>query len=299
MNNPEKNFGANVWLDDVMVPTADAKVNVMTHALHYGSSAFEGIRIYNYVPFKLEEHLQRFLDSASAIGMKVAYTIDQLKEACHKVIKANDVKNGYMRPLVWRGQGSTMVINGASCPIHVLIAAWGSFEDKRSTLRESGLNLLVSAWKKGTAETVPHKAKVSATYMMATMIKGEAESKGFDDAVILDIYDNITESSTSNLFFVKGEKLVTPIPDCFLDGLTRQAIIKEVAPRLGLRVEERHVKLDEIKEFDGAFVTGTATEITPVSAITHGDKTQRYALPNQIIDSLMQNFHNLATGNNA
>lgn len=293
MSSITQNFGANVWMDGTIMPTAEAKISVMTHALHYGSSAYEGIRIYNYIPFKLEEHLQRFIHSANTLGMKIPYTITEIREACLRVTKDNDVKNGYMRPLVWRGQGDTMVISGASCPIHTLISAWSSFEAKRSDLRAKGLNLHISSWRKGTAQTSPCTAKVASIYTMSTMIKNEAEANGFDDAIILDLYDNITESSTSNLFFIKGEKLITPIPDCFLDGITRQTIIKEVAPKLGLRVEERHIKLEEIKEFDGAFSTGTAAELTPISSITHDNKIQNYTLPNSTIDNLVQVFHKI------
>jgi branched-chain amino acid aminotransferase len=283
-------FGSHVWLDGNLIPSEEANINVMTHALHYSSSAFEGIRIYNYKPFKLEAHLNRLFYSAKVLGLDLKYNMDQLIKAASELVVANEVKNGYMRPLVWRGQGKTMVINGKTCPIHVLFSAWGSFEEKPKKHKPAGLQLQIARWRKGNAQTFPHSAKLAANYTIATIAKNEAESNGYDDSIFLDLNDNITECTTSNLFFIKGQELITPVADCFLDGITRQTVLNELAYILKLKTIQRHVNVGEVFNFDGAFTTGTASELTPVASITYNGQKASYDLPNPQIASLLKEY---------
>lgn len=291
----KQNFGDNVWLDGQIVPTDEAQISVMSHALHYGSSAYEGIRIYGYKPFKLDEHLERLFYSAKVIGLEIKTSPSDVKKACLELIKINNVENGYMRPLVWRGKGENMVIGGSSCPIHLLISAWSSFEDKRKEFRKNGLRLCISSWRKPPKESSPCAAKVASIYTISTMVKNEAESMGFDDAIMLDMHGNLTEISTSNIFFIKNRELITPLADCFLNGITRQTIIKEVAPNLGAYTREMLMHLKDIENFDSAFVSGTAAEIVPISSIHYEGKVKEFNIDHDLLKELMVSFHKLAS----
>lgn len=291
----KRNFGDNVWLDGNVIPTDEAEVSVMSHALHYGSSAYEGIRIYGYKPFKLDEHLERLFYSAKVIGLQINASFSEVKKACVELIQINNVEDGYMRPLVWRGKGENMVIGGSTCPVHLLISVWSSFEDKRKESRKNGLRLCISSWVKPPKESSPCAAKVASIYTISTMVKNEAESNGFDDAIMLDVNGNLTEISTSNIFFIKGDSLITPVPDCFLNGITRQTIITEVAPKLGAHTGERHVSLDDLESFDSAFISGTAAEIVPISSIHYSGKTKEFNIDHPLLRDLMISFHELAS----
>ena len=192
-----------IWFNNEVIDWQDAKVHLLTHALHYGSSIFEGVRVYDGKPFKLHEHMVRLKHSAEVIGLNIEYSIEELKKTALEQIQINNIKNGYMRPIAWRGP-EEMIIGGQNCRTNVAIAVWSSFEEKRNKLREDGIRLNVSKWIKPQQGSSPFTAKAACIYTISTMVKNEAVAAGYDDAIMLDENKNVTESSTSNIFFVKG-----------------------------------------------------------------------------------------------
>lgn len=254
-----------IWLDGKIIPWKEAKVHLVTHALHYGSSVFEGVRVYNGKPFKLLEHLDRFQHSTKTIGLEMPYTSQELMAHTVEQIKLNSILNGYIRPLSWRGT-ETLLISGGSPIAHVAILAWELFDAERNAVKERGAKLTVSKWRKPPANSSPYNTKAACIYTMATIIKNESLKADFDDAIMLDQAGNITEATTSNIFLIIKNELHTPIPDCFLDGITRQTVI-ELAKAKNIKVYERHIKLEELRNAEAAFLTGTASEIVPIQSV--------------------------------
>lgn len=253
------------WVNGEITDWQDAKIHILNHGLHYGSSVYEGIRVYNHIPFKVHEHMQRLLDSANEIGFSLPYSVAQLTDACLEQISLNNIANGYVRPIAWRGS-ETMLIGGKDCSINTAVFVWSSFESARNTLRETGIRLTISKWRKPRPDASPFRAKAASIYTLATMIKNEAENRGFDDALVLDDAGNITEATTSNFFTIKNSKLYTPTPDCFINGITRQTII-EVARDLNIEVIEGKITPEFVQSADSCFLTGTAIEIMPIKQI--------------------------------
>jgi len=255
-----------IWYNGEAVNWADVKIHVLSHGLHYASCVFEGERVYEGEIFKLEEHTERLFHSASRMGFKIPYDQKFLNKVCKDVVAIQKVKNGYVRPVAWRGS-EMMAISAQKTKIHVAIAAWewGSYFDPNLKLK--GIKLDISKWKRPAPDTIPWDTKASGLYMICTLSKHEAEKKGFTDSLMLDYEGNIAEATGANIFFKnkKGE-LHTPVPDSFLDGITRRCII-EIAKSKGIKVIERKIKPDEMKDFIGCFLTGTAAEVTPVSQI--------------------------------
>ena len=238
----------------------------LNHGLHYASCVFEGERVYDGEIFKLEEHTERLFHSASRLGFKIPYSQENLNKACIDIVKTQKVKNGYVRPVVWRGS-EMMAIAAQKTKIHVAIATWewGSYFDPNLKLK--GIKLNISKWRRPAPNTIPWDTKASGLYMICTLSKHEAEKEGFTDSLMLDYQDNIAEATGANIFFKNGEgELHTPIPDSFLDGITRRSIIK-LAKSKNIKVFERKIKPEELKSFIGCFLTGTAAEVTPVSQI--------------------------------
>jgi branched-chain amino acid aminotransferase len=260
----DKRIG-KIWLNGEYVEWQDAKTHILCHGLNYGSSAFEGIKVYNGKPFKLKEHFERFHISAKTLHMNLDFTVQELSKVAKEIVEYNEIESGYIRPLVWRG-AENMIIDGRGCRTNVAVTAWKAFITNREEMRSVGIKLCLSSWRKPPAAASPYFTKASCIYTLATIIKNDAINMGFDDAVILDGAGHITESSTSNIFFVFGEELHTPIPDCFLDGITRQTVI-ELARINGIKVVERKITLEELKAADAAFLTGTATEVMPINCI--------------------------------
>jgi branched-chain amino acid aminotransferase len=276
-----------IWVNGQSIDWQDAKIHVLTHGLHYGSSVFEGIRVYNGKPFKLKEHLERLHHSAKCLGFEVPFSIEQLCQATIKQIDLNNIKNGYVRPVAWRGT-ETMLIGGGSKIANVAIAAWSTFEDKRKDLRTNGTRMCISKWRKPNPDASPYSSKAASIYTLCTIAKNDATTQGFDDAIMLDSEDNVTEGTTSNIFFIKDEKLFTPIPDRFLNGITRQTVIK-LANDLGYEVSEIKISLDSIKNYDSAFLTGTAIEIMQIKEI---DKKE-FTINHPVYKRLCDEFTNL------
>jgi len=255
-----------IWFNGEKVEWTNAKVHVLNHGLHYASCVFEGERVYDGEIFKLEEHTERLFYSASRMEIKIPYSQKEINQACKEMVLVQKVKNGYVRPLVWRGS-EMMAISAQKSTIHVVIATWewGSYFDPELKLK--GIKLNISSWRRPNPNSVPWDTKASGLYMICTLSKHEAESKGFTDSLMLDHNDDVAETTGANIFF-KNEKneIHTPLPDSFLDGITRRCVI-DIAKSKGIKVIERKIKPEEISNFSGCFLTGTAAEITPVSQI--------------------------------
>ena len=255
-----------IWFNGQLVNWHDVKIHVLSHGLHYASCVFEGERVYDGEIFKLEEHTDRLFHSASRLGFKIPYSQEILNKSSKDIVAIQKVKNGYVRPVVWRGS-EMMAISAQKTKIHVAIATWewGSYFDPNLKLK--GIKLDISKWKRPAPDTIPWDTKASGLYMICTLSKHEAERKGFTDSLMLDYQDNVAEATGANIFFKnKNNELHTPIPDSFLDGITRREVIK-IAKSKGIKIIERKIKPEEMKNFVGCFLTGTAAEITPVSQI--------------------------------
>ena len=253
-----------IWFDGKFVEWKDANIHILSHGLHYASSVFEGERSYSGKIFKVREHTERLFDSAKALDLKIPYSVDEIIEASCKALELNNLTNAYLRPIVWRGE--EMGVSAPNAKVHCAIAVWEwpTYFTPEEILK--GIKVTLSEWKRPSPETIPCKAKASGLYMICSLAKQKAESKGFSDALMLDYRDQIAETTGANIFFIKGNEIHTPIPDCFLDGITRRTVIG-IAKDIGMDVIERVLVLDDIKDFEQCFITGTAAEVTPVSEI--------------------------------
>ena len=264
---PYDKRSGKIWFNGKTVDWAEANIHILNHGLHYASCVFEGERVYEGEIFKLEEHTQRLFHSAKRMGIEVPYSEDEINKACKAIVNIQKVQNGYVRPLIWRGS-EMMAISAQKNKIHVAIATWdwGSYFDPK--LKLNGIKLDISSWRRPAPNTIPWDTKASGLYMICTLSKHEAEAKGFTDSLMLDHEGNIAEATGANVFFKdkKGE-IHTPVPDSFLDGITRREVIK-IAKSKNIKVIERKIKPEEMKDFVGCFLTGTAAEVTPVSQIS-------------------------------
>ena len=255
----------SLWYDGKLVPWREAKTHVLTHGLHYASCVFEGERIYNGRIYKLVEHTARLFESARIMGMKIPYTQDQINEACYEAAHAQNIVDGYVRPVAFRGS-EMMAVAAQNTKTHVAIAVWQwpSYFDPKEKLK--GIRLDISEWRRPAPDTAPTQAKAAGLYMICTLSKHRAESRGYADALMYDYRGYVAEATGANVFFVKDDKLHTPIPDCFLDGITRKSVI-ELARARQIPVIERHIEPNELETFTECFITGSAAEVTPVSEI--------------------------------
>ena len=255
-----------IWYNGSLVLWNDAKLHVLSHGLHYASCVFEGERVYDGGIFKLNEHTERLFYSAKKLGIKIPYSVNDINNACKEIVSIQKVQNGYVRPFVWRGS-EMMAISAQKTKTHVAIATWewGSYFDPK--LKLQGIKLDISKWKRPAPDTIPWDTKAAGLYMICTLSKHEAEKKGFTDSLMLDYEGNVAEATGANIFFKDKEgNLHTPVPDSFLDGITRRCVI-DIAKAKGIKIIERKFKPDEMSNFTSCFLTGTAAEITPVSQI--------------------------------
>lgn len=263
---PFDNRDGEIWMDGEFTPWRDAGVHVLTHGLHYASSVFEGVRVYDGRIFKLQEHLERLHHSAALLDFTIPYGIGELKEACYSVIKRNQVRNGYIRPVAWSGS-EMMAISARHNTVHAAIAAWewGSYFDP--ALRETGLRMMIAPWQRPAPETAPCHSKAAGLYMICTMSKHQAERGGYHDALMLDWRGYIAEATGANVFLVmEDDSIHTPLPDCFLDGITRRTVM-ELAKADRYHVVERYIEPQELADAREMFITGTAAEVTPVGSV--------------------------------
>ncbi len=254
-----------IWYDGELIPWRDAKLHVLSHALHYGSCVFEGERVYNGKVFKLTEHSQRLIDSGRILGFDVPYGAAEIDAATLETVKANGIVDGYVRPVAWRGS-EMMGVAAQATKIHVAIAVWQWPSYFSVEARLKGIRLKIADWKRPHPETAPTKSKAAGLYMICTMSKHAAEKDGYDDALMLDWRGQVAEATGANVFLVIDGTLHTPKPDCFLDGITRRTVI-DLAKRRGLEVVERAIMPEEFAKAQEVFLTGTAAEVTPVGEI--------------------------------
>ncbi|MAZ76549.1 MAG: branched-chain amino acid aminotransferase [Micavibrio sp.] len=258
-----------IWMDGEIVPWRDAKIHVLTHGLHYASSVFEGERAYNGNIFLCQEHSERFIHSADLIDMKMPYTAQELNDAKYALLKANNLTDAYIRPVAWRGS-EQLGISAQETKTHVAIACWEWPSYFGDEAREKGISLQVAKWHAPMPNTATTASKAAGLYATHTMSKHTAEANGYTDALMLDYRGLVAECTGANIFMVKDGKIKTPNPDCFLDGLTRQTVIK-LAEDNNIAVDICQIEPDELLSADEIFVTGTAAEVTAVGKI--GDMT--------------------------
>ncbi|WP_424933847.1 branched-chain amino acid aminotransferase [Amaricoccus macauensis] len=258
-----------IWMDGTFVPWREAKVHVLTHALHYASAVFEGERAYSGKIFKSREHSERLLTSCDLLDIPRPYSVDELEAAKSEALERSGLQDAYVRALIFRGSGPDMGVASARNPVCTSIAVWewGAYY---GDAKMNGAKLDISKWKRPSPETIPSKAKASGLYMICTMSKHAAEAKGCSDALMMDYRGYVAEATGANVFFVKDGEVHTPKPDCFLDGITRRTVIDLLKER-GVKVIERHIDPAEMEGFEQCWLTGTAAEVTPVGQI--GDYT--------------------------
>ena len=255
-----------IWFNNELVEWQDARVHIISHGMHYASLVFEGLRVYNKKIFKLEDHTKRLFHSARRLDIKVPYSEKELNEATLKLVDDQKIQNGYIRPFVWRGS-EMMGVSAQKTKINVAIAIWDWPAYFDAKLKQKGIKLNISKWQRPPQNSSPWDSKAAGLYMICTLSKHEAEKQGYTDSLMLDHEGNIAEATSANIFFKDtNDELNTPIPDSFLDGITRKTVI-EIAKSKGIKINERKISPKEIQSFKGCFITGTAAEITPVASI--------------------------------
>ena len=279
-----------IWIDGKFVKWNKAKIHVLSHGLHYASCVFEGARVYNGKIFKLNEHTKRLFLSSKILGFKLPYTEKRINDACNQIIKKQNIKNGYLRPFAWRGS-EMMAISAQNTTIHVAIATWEMTTYFDINKKFKGIKLQTSKWMRPPSNTAPTQAKAAGLYMICTLSKHTAEKNGFDDSLMLDSRGYVAESTGANIFYVKKNKLYTPIADCFLNGITRKTVI-QIAKRNNIKVIEKRILPKELLKADEIFLTGTAVEITPVSQID----SKKFSV-GEVTKKLVSLFSNLVKGN--
>jgi len=258
-----------IWFDGNFVDWRDANVHVLTHAMHYASSVFEGERAYNGKIFKSVEHSERFKKSANLIDFEIPYTIEDIENAKYQALEKNGLSDAYVRAFAWRGAGEDMGVASSRNPVRVAVAVW-SWGNYYGDAKFKGAKLDIAKWRRPDPATAPSQAKAAGLYMIATMSKHAAEDKGCSDAMMFDYRGYVAEATGANMFFVKDGEVHTPKPDAFLNGITRQTVI-DLLKKKGISVIERHIMPDELEGFEQCWLTGTAAEVTPVGQI--GDYT--------------------------
>ncbi len=275
-----------IWFDGQFVPWREAKVHVLTHGLHYASSVFEGERMYDGEIFKLTEHTRRLFRSAELLDMDIPFSVAEIDEACKQTCARNGLTDAYIRPVAWRG-AETMGVASKGSKVHVAVASWTwpSYFDPEEKKR--GVRITNAKWRRPDPATIPSEAKAAGLYMICTLSKDAAEREGYADAMMLDYRGYVAEMTGANVFFIKDGVIHTPLPDCFLNGITRLTLI-ELARWRGFEVVERHIKPEELADFSECFITGSAAEVTPVSEIG-----QHRFTPGNISLSLMEDYASL------
>lgn len=255
-----------IWFNNELCEWQDARVHIISHGMHYASLVFEGLRVYNTKIFKLEEHIERLFNSARILDMKIPYSNQEIVEATKKLVSDQDIKDGYIRPFAWRGS-EMMGVSAQNTKINVAIAIWDWPTYFDPTLKLKGIKLNISKWQRPPQNSSPWQSKAAGLYMICTLSKHQAEKEGYTDSLMLDHEGNIAEATSANIFFKdKNNELHTPIPDSFLDGITRKTVI-DLAKSKNIKINERKISPNELSNFVGCFITGTAAEITPVANI--------------------------------
>ena len=254
-----------IWMDGKLVDWRAANVHILSHAMHYASAVFEGERCYNGKIFKSREHSERLRMSGSLLDMDLPFSVDDIEAAKVATLAANGLTDAYVRAIAWRGAGEDMGVASKRNPIRMAVACWtwGSYY---GDAKFKGAKLDIAKWKRPSPETIPHNAKAAGLYMICTMSKHAAEAKGCSDAMMFDYRGYVAEATGANIFFVKDGEVVTPLPDAFLNGITRQTVVQMLRD-MKIKVHERHIQPAELEGFEQCWLTGTAAEVTPVGSI--------------------------------
>jgi branched-chain amino acid aminotransferase len=276
-----------IWFDGSFVPWRDAQVHVLTHGLHYGSSVFEGERAYGGKIFESAKHTQRLMRSAEIMGFRIPFSFEEIEKAKADTLAKSGLEDCYLRPIAWRGS-EKMGVSAQHNTIHLAIAAWawGAYFADRMT----GIRLGMAKWRRPAPDTAPFEAKAAGLYMIATLSKHAAEAEGFADALMLDYRGLVSECTGANVFFLRDGAIHTPVPDCFLDGITRRTVIA-LAKAKGYEVIERHIDPSELPTFSECFITGSAAEITPVNEIAG-----TFYQPGRVTEELVHAYDALVRG---
>lgn len=276
----------SIWWDGKLVPAREAKIPYLTHGFHYAGLVFEGIRAYGGHIFALQEHIARLFEGAGILGYAIPYDAAAIEAACRETLAVNGLTDAYLRPAAWRGS-EKMGLSPRGTKVHIAIAAWAWPSYFSPEQRRRGVRLTHSRWRRPAPDTAPWKAKASGLYQICTHAKQEAEDGGFEDALMLDYRGFIAEATGSNIFLRIGNKLHTPTPDCFLDGITRRKVMM-LAVEAGIPVVQRHIGAEELAQAEEVFLTGTAAEIVPVAEIG----AHRFT-PGHITELLMERYEAL------
>ena len=274
-----------IWWDGELIPWRSAKLHVLSHGLHYASAVFEGERSYNGHIFKLREHTERLIESGRILGFELPFPAQQIDDACNQVLAANGLTDGYVRPLAWRG-AEQLSVSAHQTRIHLMVAAW-AWPNLFGADRLKGVRLGMAAWRRPHPQTAPTRSKAAGLYMIGTMSKHAVEAEGFDDALMLDWRGQVSEATGANIFFVIDGALHTPIPDCFLDGITRRTVI-QLAKKRQIAVVERAIQPEEMGTASEVFLAGTAAEVTPVRQIG-----ELHFTPGAITETLIADYEAL------
>jgi len=291
--------GGKIWFDGRLIPWEEATVHVMTHTLHYGDGVFEGIRCYHCTDgssavFRLQEHVERLFNSAKILQLEIPFTSEEVSSAIIETLKANNLREGYVRPLAFTGEGGKGV-NPGDAPVHLMIAVWpwGAYLGDEGMTK--GIQVRTSSYARHHVNVMMTKSKVCGNYVNSVLAKREALADGYDEALMLDTDGYVAEATGENLFMVRNSVLTTPPPDSILPGITRDALIT-LARDMGYEVREERISRDAVYTADEAFFSGTAAEVTPIRELDKRIIGQGSAGP--VTKLLQQEFFRVVKGDN-
>lgn len=274
-----------LWLDGSLVPWREAKLHVLSHGLHYASAVFEGERAYAGNIFRLRDHTERLINSGRILSFDIPWSAAEIDAASQEVLKANGLTDGYVRPIAWRGS-EQLAVSATGTSVHLAIGAW-PWPSYFGAERMQGIRVGQAEWRRPPPDTAPVHAKASGLYVIASLAKVKAEQEGYADALMLDWRGLVAETTGANIFFVIDGALHTPVPDCFLNGITRRTVLS-LARRHQMTVIERQIQPTELQQATEVFLAGTAAEVTAVRQIGPYQFT-----PGTITETLMKDYDDL------